>query len=251
MPVDLRRGVNLELSHHLLFFSGLLVAASVAYIPYAPGPLVPHIPAIAIPLTVAVGLLLLTIRVRPKRYESGQAEQIVGYGWLGTLVAAGIGGWWLAIHLSSGFPVRGLIAEILAIVSVGFGAGVVFGTVLTRNPHRSKAHDALVRSHRRDQVADRDRILEETTWTGRQEPAPIFAAIVETLADLEGVDPINLEPIYDYVNPAAFTELRRQQRSQWQLTFYTETYEIRVSSLGTVTFYDAAPSDDTTRSIRH
>jgi hypothetical protein len=64
------------------------------------------------------------------------------------------------------------------------------------------------------------------------------AAIVEALAELEGVDPLELEPLNNYINPDVFTQLQMNEDSQWQLLFYADTYEVRVSSLGTVTVYE-------------
>lgn len=240
MTIGLRRGSSGQVARHLLFFSVLLVLACLAYIPYTPQPIVPDIPAVTIPLAVSLGLVVFTFRVRPTADERGQAEQIVGYAWIGLLASAGIGGWWLAIHLYTGAPVGGVLDEVLTVVSVGIGSGVVVGNLQNQQHDAAREQGVAMRAQWGEHPANRERVLEETSWTGRRSDTPIFEEVVETLADLEGADPVELRPLYGHVNPEAFAELREQEDSHWQLTFYTERYEIRVSSMGTVTVYDAA-----------
>lgn len=238
MSMGLSRGADLRLERHLLFFSAILVAACVAYIPYTPGGIVPDIPAVAIPLAVSVGLVVFAFRVHPRRAESTQGGHVVGYGWLGLLVAAAIAGWWLAIHLYTGAPIGGAFDKILTVVAVGVGAGVVVGNYRDRS--QGGSHTPAAARHREpdDTQSDRERVLEETYWTGRQTDEAIFEAVIETLAEAEGVHPTDVGPVYEYINPDTFSTLRRRKDSQWQLTFYTERYEVRVSSLGTVTVYE-------------
>lgn len=243
MSTGLSRGADLRLERHLLFFSAVFVGLCVAYIPYTPGGIALDISAVAIPLAVSLGLVGFTLRAYPKGYETGQVEQIVEHSWIGFLVSAAIGGLWLAFHVSTGAPVGGSFDEILAVLAVGVGAGVVVGN--HRYQSESDEHSRAARSHRDsdEQPSDRERVLEEAYWTGRQTDEAIFEAVVETLAEAEGVHPTDVKPIYDYINPEVFTELRRRRTdSQWQLTFFTERYEVRVSSQGTVTVYDT-PSE--------
>ena len=239
MSIGLHRWSNGRVERHLLFFSVLLAVACLAYIPYTPRPIVPDIPAVVIPLAISVGLVVFTLRGRLTADEDGRAEQIVGSAWIGLLVSAGIGGWWLAIHVYTDLPVAGVVDEVLTVVSVGIGSGVVVGNLLHQYHDSTRQREAVMRVQWDEDPSDRRRVLEERLWTGRQSDIPVVEAVVETLADVEGIDPMEVGPLNDYVNPEAFAELRKQDGAPWQLAFYTDRYEIRVSSMGTVTVYAA------------
>ncbi|SDR00291.1 hypothetical protein SAMN05216278_3211 [Halopelagius longus] len=101
-----------------------------------------------------------------------------------------------------------------------------------------------VRPRTFERDADRERVLAETTWTNRTGPDPIVETIVETIAEIEAVDPLEIGPLYDHIDPDIVADLRSQNDSQWQLLFYTDDYEIRVNSQGTVTIYHTDVRDD-------
>ena len=71
-------------------------------------------------------------------------------------------------------------------------------------------------------------------------------AVTEALDEVDDRDMVERKPLYDYVDPDIFSRLR-QEDSPWRFSFYTSSYEIRVSSLGTVTVYDVcAPEGEST-----
>lgn len=64
----------------------------------------------------------------------------------------------------------------------------------------------------------------------------------ETLAEVEGVEPHELEPtLHDHVDRDVFEILTEHDGSPWQLLFYTDEYEVRVGSFGTVTVSERPP----------
>lgn len=150
------------------------------------------------------------------------------YAWAGALLSSAIGGFWLALHLYYGLPIDVLPDKILTVLSLGIAVGVLVG----RSP-------SLMQSHLL--VPDRDRVLAETTWTTQSGPTPIASAIIEALAEGKGVDPFDLEPLYTHVDPGTLSEIRSHDGAPWQFTVYTDGYEIRISSHGTVTVYRNGP----------
>ncbi|MFC4448422.1 HalOD1 output domain-containing protein [Halorussus aquaticus] len=146
------------------------------------------------------------------------------YGWTGAIVAS-VGIWLLSQQLLRELAVTLLFDEALTVVSVGSGIGIFLGT-------------HVVHDRRPIDQTDRDRVVAETVWTDEPGPNPILTAVTSQIAELEGVDALELEPLHRRVDPDAFTELQTQGDSPWQLLFYTDNYEIRVSSQGTVTIYD-------------
>lgn len=84
----------------------------------------------------------------------------------------------------------------------------------------------VLRTHSSTDHTDRDRLLAETVWTNNGQPNPILTAITTQIAELEGVDPLELEPLYNHIDPKLFIELQTQEDSHWQLLFYRGAYEI-------------------------
>lgn len=203
----------------------MVIVGSLAYIPIDYGSTLSNIPEIIIPLGISIGLIVFTTRLRQRGYEAEHIARIVRYGWGGALVSTLIGGWWIAIHLYHELPVVGLYDQVLTVLSLGIGAGVLIGM-----------QNTCQQSFERQ--VGRTRLINETTWTNRATPEPILVAIVEQLAERKGVRPNDLSPISNHINPDVFSELTARDDSQWQLRFHTDEYEIRVSSQGTVSVYD-------------
>lgn len=214
--------------NHLLALSGLVALISLICIPYTPGPRFVNLPEVIIPLGLSLALSVYTVWLQRRNRNPTQFKRMVKYGWAGALGSAGIGSSWLALHLHYGLPIDVLPDKILTILSVGTVAGVIIG-----------------RRTRTDQPADRPidrvRVVSETSWTNREGSAPIFEAVIDALVELDGVDPLAREPIFDDIDPEIFHRLRTQEDSRWQLSFCTGGYEIRVNSHGAVTVY----GDDT------
>lgn len=207
---------------------GLILVATVGYIPLDSGPIRADVLEILVPLAISIGLLVFAVNVRSDRYDT---ERIVKYGWGGALASATVGGWWVALRLARDVPIGAVGDQVLTVLSFGVGAGVLVGT--SRGRHRC-----------RERRPERKRVLAETTWTNRSDANPILGAIAELLADLEGVEPTELEPLYDYIDPTVFDQLRATEESRWRLLFHTERYEVGVSSRGTVTVYDGSGEND-------
>jgi len=235
------RGPEIDLPTHLLLFSLATTIAALAYVPFSPGPLLMDALAVLVPLGVSLGLGLFTLRAQRGELHADETHLVVVYGWAGTFVSATISGLMIALHHLNDVPLGGVVDQLLIVVSVGLGGGVVVGYAVLQNrggevPQR--------RAGRPSPSTDRDRedVLLETTWTTHTGPKPILTATVEALAAHEDVDPLELPPLSNAINPAVFAALRETENSRWQLTFYTDEYEVRVSSLGTITVFSADPS---------
>ena len=210
--------------------AGLVLLASVVYFPFSAGPVVDDLVEILVPLAVGVVLAVYTVRSRRGEYEADDAERIATYGWAGVGVGFVSAGWFIH-QLYEELSVAPLVDEALTVVSVGCGIGVFAGSHL---------------GHERESDSERDRgrLLAETAWTNEPGPNPILPTVVTQLAELEDCDPFELEPMYAHVDPNVFADLQGRSEAPWQLRFYRDGYEIRVSSQGTVTIYDAAERDE-------
>lgn len=219
--------------NHLLLLSGLVATICVVFVPATPGPNFFEIPEVIVPLGISIGLSLYTVRLQRRTQPPDRPDPLVKYVWAGALTSGAIGAFWMGLHLYYGLPIDVLPDKILTLLSGGLTAGVFLG--------RSAGVDRGA-----DRPTDRARVVAETSWTTRSGSSPILEAIVETLADLEGVDPVDVDPLYDSIDPDVFSGLQAQDDSQWQLLFYVDEYEVRVSSHGTVTVYGLEPeaSDD-------
>jgi hypothetical protein len=222
--------------NYLLGFSVMVVAVCLGLLPSTPGPRHLETSEAILPMAIAAGLGVFAVRLRRGSYAHDQRRRIARQGWAGAVVAASISGWWVVLHLHTGAPVIGLTDQVLTVVSGGVGAGVLAGR-------------SAIAGQAPETGAGRDRVLAETTWANRSEPTPVVAATVELLADLEGVDRVELDPLYTYVDPDLLADLRQQDDSQWRYLFRTDSYEVGVSSSGTVTAYEPPGNADVSTSL--
>jgi len=56
----------------------------------------------------------------------------------------------------------------------------------------------------------------------------IVVAVVEAVAAADGHDPVEAEPLYEYVNPDALTALCKQDGGEWSLTFQYAGHQVTV-----------------------
>ena len=237
MSIDLLRRQPFPSEYHLLLFTGLNAAAAGGYLLYSPEPVLWDLLVVLVPLGVSLGLGLFTLRLRRRQLETDQVNRIVKWGWVGTVAAAAIAGWMIALHHVNSAPIGGVVDQTLILISVGIGAGVFVGRT------RARTHPAPSPSRRRSAggrrpVPDRDRVLAENSWVTQPGDDPILETVVQTLADADGVDPLELEPIHTHIDPDLFARLLQQEDSEWQLLFYTDEYAVQISSVGTVTVYE-------------
>lgn len=218
-----RRG-SIEREDHLLGLSSLVVVLSLAFIWKNPDPPTNSIPEVIIPLGISLGLGLYTFRLRSRDSSADRLEPAVKCAWAGAVFSGAVGGFWLALHYYYGLPIDVLPDKILTILSLGIAAGVLVG----RAPSLIQSQPLGI---------DRNQLLAEATWTTQSGPTPIASAIIEALAEIEGVDPLDLEPLYTHVDPDILSEMRSHDGAPWQFTIYTDEYEIRISSHGTVSVY--------------
>ena len=71
-----------------------------------------------------------------------------------------------------------------------------------------------------------------------QEKTPPSIAVVATLADVMGVDPAELDPLYSAIDPDAldqFVHVHNRTRGDIHVTFTHENHSITVHSYGVVT----------------
>jgi len=210
---------------HLLALSVGVAVAALATLSHDPRQIITGIPEVIIPLGIATALGLFSLKLHWHGYESTFIKDTVKYSWAGGLIAAAVGGWWIVIHYYFEMPTIGLPEQILTLISGGIGAGVVLGYTQAETASETPP-------------APDTRLLTQTTWTNRSGDTPILAAIVDALADIDRTDATELDPLYNHINPDAFTELRQHDSSPWHLHFYTDDYTVEVTSTGTVTIYD-------------
>lgn len=232
-----RRPGSLRLRYPLPLLSALLVVLSLLFFPLSRGSMLADVPEVVFPLAVALGIALYSVRLLRTEYDADRIDRIAAYGWTGALITA-LCIWWLSQQLRPDLAFSVLFDEALTVLSLGSGIAVFFGANVVHEPRSEN------RAPRSESRTDRERVLAETVWTSDSLPDPILTAITTQLADLEGVDPLELEPLYEHVDPGVFSELRGQDDSHWQLLFYTDEYEVRVSSQGTVTIYEKFSPND-------
>lgn len=214
----------IRLRHPLPFLSVLLVVLSLLFFPLSRGSIIADIPEVVVPLGVSLAIALYSVWLLQTEYDVDRIKQIAVYGWVGAIVAS-VGIWVLSQQLQPDLSITLLLDEALTTVSVGTGTAVVLGA-------------RTIHGYRSEDRSDRDHVVAETVWTTEPRPNPILTAVTTQIAELEGVDPLELDPLYDHIDPDVFAGLRTKDGSQWQLRFYTDDYEIRVSGQGTVTLYD-------------
>ncbi|WP_232686543.1 HalOD1 output domain-containing protein [Halobacterium zhouii] len=213
--------------HTLPVLTTGLAVASLAYLPFSYAPGLSDVPSIIVPFVLSLVVGAFTFQLRERGYETTQIEQIGRFGWLGVVIASVVGGWWALSSVRRGASFVSVSDQLLTVLSVGLGAGVLLGS--------STARQERVRPYE-----GHDRVLAEGTWTNYSGPNPVLVAVVEQLSELEGSDPMDVDtPLHDYIDPDVLEKLTARNDSQWQLRFYTDGYQIRVSGQGTVTVYDA------------
>lgn len=203
----------------------------MTYVPLSSKPLLADLPQIAIPIGVTVVLAAYSIHLLQGETEVDRVKKIALYGWTGAVVGA-FGAWWLLQQLQRELSVAILFDEVLTVVSIGSGLGVVLGAQII-NQYSFEGH-----RNTSARPTDQSGPIAETVWTNEPGPNPIVVAITTQIADIEGVARLELDPLYEDIDPEVFAELRSRDESQWHLLFYTDKYEICVSSHGTVTIYE-------------
>lgn len=204
---------------------GLLLGSSIAYVPLSHGSVIADVPEVVLPFALSLGLIAWTVRHRRQTRGTGRIERMARYGWAGALLSAAVGLVWIALYLHYGLSVGGLSDQLLTVLSVGVAGGVLVGSHVTRE-------------QRADGRIDRDRVLAQAAWTDRDGSNPISLTVVEQLVELEGVEPADLSPLYEYVDPAVLAGLQSRTDAPWRLTLSIEGYEVVVASHGTVTVYE-------------
>ena len=206
---------------------GVLIGGILVVFNVSPDPIQTNISNIMLPLAVLLGLILLLLQNKQLKQFSLNLDKIANMGWTGAFVSGIIGAWWFASTIAQGSSIIPVCDEVLTVVSLGIGAGVIFG-----------GFPMILHFRTPEEETDQRPVLAESTWTQRSEPDPILAEVVEQIADLEGVDPVELEPLMTYIDPDVFSQLQADGKSTWQVLFHTDKYEVRVNSQGTVTIYD-------------
>lgn len=225
----------------------MVFAAVVAYVLENEGTILDDVTELLVPLGIAGCLLLLPLYVRQHDVDPAQLERIVTYGWFGALVATAVDGWWLLLHLLDELPMGTLSNQLVTVWSLGIGGGLLIGTYTVRRqesdrrsgPTSTEPQTELGGIHTAARGAGRETVLTESTWTDHASSTPILDAIVEELADIEGVEQFELDPLYEQIDPKVFDYLRTQGDTHWQLRFRIDDYELLISSHGTFTIYEA------------
>lgn len=64
--------------------------------------------------------------------------------------------------------------------------------------------------------------------------------VVTAVATAEGMDPAELDPLYNYINPAVLEELDDQEQGEWEFTFTVSDHQVTVTHESQV-FIDGVP----------
>jgi len=234
VPMNQRQPAR-RLRHPLAALAAVMVCASLVFFPLSDGSVSADAAQVLVPLAVSVGIALYAGRVLWTESDCERVERIARYGWTGALVAS-VGVWILVLNAGGSAVMSLLLDDALTVITVSSGLGLLVGSQVMHDRSAEPADD------RADEAPARERVLAETVWTAESGPTPVLTAVVTQLAELEDTDQLELDPLYEHVDPDVFELLRRQGDSQWQLRFYVDDYEVRVSGQGTVTVYDAAES---------
>ena len=214
----------------------LLLAGLVAHFLLSPGSVLADVPEVIIPLGISVTLLWYMYRVSRREYGENILERITRFGWIGMLGAVSMGTVWILFILSRESPIASLSDELMTGINIGTAVGILAGRYSLQTLGRNGSVEAF--------EPRREYVVAESTWTAQPHPNPILTEIVEQIADLEGVDPLAMTPISEYIDPDVFADLIERTDTQWQTVFRIENYEVRVSSHGTVTVYETDRSGD-------
>lgn len=206
----------------LFVLSGLLAAGALVYVWYHRDAGLLSFPEVLLPFAVGLALGIYAVYLDRGSFDRRSSRATVRYAWAGAALAGGIGLLELGIHVSIGLPVDAFPELLLTLVSVG----VLTGVVASRGGPQQRPG------------AERDRIVHETTWIETPGEAALLRAIAEALAEVEDVDPAEIDPLYEHIDPETLSRLYDHDGSPWQLTFYPGKYEVRVSSSGTVSIFE-------------
>ena len=58
----------------------------------------------------------------------------------------------------------------------------------------------------------------------------IVAGIVKAVAAADGVEPADIDPLYEYMNPEALYSLSEQDGGEWSLTFQYSDHQVTVTN---------------------
>ncbi len=58
----------------------------------------------------------------------------------------------------------------------------------------------------------------------------LVTAVIDAVAAADGVDPAELESLYEYMDPEVLAKLDRVDRGKWSLTFRYSDHQITVTS---------------------
>lgn len=61
------------------------------------------------------------------------------------------------------------------------------------------------------------------------EESDIVMEVLEAVAAADGVEPAELEVLYDYIDPEVLYKLSEQDRGQWSLTFQFSDHQVTVT----------------------
>lgn len=73
---------------------------------------------------------------------------------------------------------------------------------------------------------------------GRRANEPVFLAVVERIARREGVDPLDLPPLYSAIDPDILEAVVDQESAGGKITFGYCGYEVTVDADRTITLTD-------------
>jgi hypothetical protein len=206
---------------------GVLIGGILVFLHVSPLPILTSVSRIVLPLGVLLGLVLILVQSRYVTRIDLNLELIAKNGWMGVFVSGFVGAWLVAQTVARGASIIPVCDEVLTVISLGMGAGVIIG-----------GFPAIVNLGTPDPETNQRPVLAESTWTHRSGPDPILVEVVEQIADLDGVEPCELEPLGAYIDPDVFSRLQARGGSTWQVLFHTDRYEVRVNSHGTVSVYD-------------
>lgn len=62
----------------------------------------------------------------------------------------------------------------------------------------------------------------------------VAIAVIEAVADAEQVQPEELDPLYEYMEPSVLSALASRDDASWKLSFEVEDHEVKVTSEGSL-----------------
>lgn len=69
--------------------------------------------------------------------------------------------------------------------------------------------------------------------------------VVDAVADVDGIDPVEIDPIYEYIDPEILEKLAEQdKKSGWKFTFQYSDHQITLTSNGQILVDGVARTTD-------